>query len=181
MNYEERSKKWHVLAKSAADANAASGFHVAGTGTTLETMALIYLIGSELYEAEDAIFEKWKAGDKQETPATEIADAAIRAISVLENLTDGEWTLRTRATQSARTVSLGFAVSSFDAMREIYNAAEWVRKGNTKFAVEHLELLIPMLHALYNHLNKTDRTFEQEIWEKIEVNKLRPYLHGKKA
>lgn len=168
---------WRGIAKSAAEINAKNGFYQAGSGTVLETIGVVALIGTEVEEARGAIDDMHAAGVSEE-----LADAAIRTVSVIFNLVGDNWNFRVPSARSVHRVRHEHVAS---AECEIYSTLmhgieQYRKTGSHEILAEYLEFVLRAIVEMHDaYCPRFD--IGHSIEEKLEVNSERPYMHGKKA
>lgn len=109
----------------------------------------------------------------------ECADVAMYTLSILNDLYDGQWTLRSVYHGGPRALTVPSELTK--ALRkEARGAFEHWRRGNRKDVMIHLELLLAALADLRVRVIGLRSTLAADIEEKIAASASRPVLHGNK-
>jgi len=109
----------------------------------------------------------------------ETADVAMYALSILKDMYDGAWTMRSVYHGGPRSMSTPVELTKA-LRRETRGAFEHWRRGNRKDVMIHLELLLAALIDLRTRCLGIVTTLAADIDEKIAHAAGRPALHGGK-
>lgn len=166
--HEEVIMDWHEIAKTISEDVQAKGFEAV---TEENVLGKLMLVVTELNEAREFVH-----GMEDDPIEEEIADVVIRILQALHDLYGINWTVHRFAVHCKHSFA-PIEVMLWPILDNVCHAAEDWRKD------DHLDVKYHLINAIAECFRFSERLgfdLEDAIQQKMEKNRGRPPLHGKK-